>query len=137
MGLFNVFDVAGSALSAQSVRLSTISSNLANAEVVSGSADDVYRAIHPVFSTTMAEAMDGGHVNGVRVENIVQSDQPPRREYSPGHPLADDGGFIYYPAVDAVAEMTDMISASRSYQSSIEAMNTAKHLIMQTLNLGR
>ncbi|MCB1679429.1 MAG: flagellar basal body rod protein FlgC [Halioglobus sp.] len=138
MSLFSVFDVAGSALNAQSVRLSTISSNLANAEVVSGRPDEVYRARYPVFAATLDSVLDSDSpAAGVRVTRIVQSQAEPRREYSPGHPLADAEGYIYSSAINTVEETANMISASRSYQSNIEAMNTAKHLIMQTLNLGR
>ena len=138
MSLFSVFDVAGSALSAQSVRLSTISSNLANAEVVSGSPDEVYRARYPVFAATLDSVLDSDSpAAGVRVARIVQSRAEPRMEYSPGHPLADPDGYIYSSGINTVDETANMISASRSYQSNIEAMNTAKHLIMQTLNLGR
>lgn len=136
MSLFNVFEVGSTALIAQSVRLSTISSNMANAGVVSGSADEAYRARYPVFSTTLERAINGSGVSGVRVEGIVQSDQEPRREYAPEHPMADVGGYIYYSNVNTVDEMANMISASRSYQSNIQAMNTVKQLIMQTLNLG-
>jgi flagellar basal-body rod protein FlgC len=137
MSLFNVFEVAGSALNAQSVRLNTISSNLANAEVASSSADSVYRARYPMFSAVfdMQKAAQG--VSGVRVDGIVESTLEARREFSPGHPQADDEGFIYYSNVNSVEEMANMISASRAYQSNVEAMNTTKHLIMQTLNLGR
>tara|TARA_R110001592_G_scaffold363398_2_gene687989 strand:+ start:56779 stop:57192 length:414 start_codon:yes stop_codon:yes gene_type:complete len=137
MSIFNVFNVSGSALAAQSVRLSTISSNLANAEVVSGSAEEVYQARYPVFAATLSSAVNAEEARGVRVDRIVQSAEPARREFSPEHPMADEAGFIYYANVNTVEEMANMISASRSYQSNIEAMNTAKHLILQTLNLGR
>ena len=137
MGMFNVFNVSGSALAAQSVRLSTISSNLANAEVVSGSAEEVYQARYPVFAATLSNAVDAEQAHGVRVDRIVKSAEPARKEFSPEHPMADEAGFIYYANVNTVEEMANMISASRSYQSNIEAMNTAKHLILQTLNLGR
>ena len=137
MSIFNVFNVGGSALAAQSVRLNTISSNLANAQVVSGSADEVYQARYPVFAATLNNAINSEEARGVRVDRIVQSAEPARKEFSPEHPLADEAGFIYYSNVNTVEEMANMISASRSYQSNIEAMNTAKHLILQTLNLGR
>ena len=137
MSLFSVFDVAGSAMTAQSVRLSTISSNMANAEVVSSSADDVYRARYPVFSASLDQAMNRHGVSGVRVDRIVESSEEARRDYAPDHPMADAQGYIYYSNINTVEEMANMISASRSYQSNVEAMKTAKHLIMQTLNLGR
>ena len=135
MSLFNIFNVSGSAMSAQSVRLNTIASNIANADVVSGSADDVYKAKHPVFSTVLDNV--SGEVNGVSVDRIVESQAPARQEYDPSHPLADENGYIYRSNVNTVDEMANMISASRSYQSSVEAMNTTKQLILRTLNIGR
>lgn len=137
MSLFNVFDISGSALSAQSVRLNAISSNLANAEVVSSSEEDAYRARYPVFESALEFAMDDQNGVGVRVNGMVESTLVPRKEFSPTHPLADEDGYIYMSNVNSVEEMANMISASRSYQSSVEAMNTTKQLIMNTLNLGR
>lgn len=137
MSLFNVFNISGSALSAQSVRLNTIASNLANADMISGNADDVYRARYPVFSSALDMAAKDREAVGVRVNGIVQSTLPARKEYAPGNPEADKDGFIYRPNVDRVEEMANMISASRSYQSSVEAMNTTKQLILRTINLGR
>lgn len=135
MSLFNVMSVSGTALDAQSVRLNAISSNLANANVVAGSPDAVYRARQPVFASVM-DSFDGS-ASGVRVEGIVESTLPARQEFKPSHPLADADGYIYRSNVNSVDEMANMISASRSYQSSIEAMNTAKQLILRTLTLGR
>ncbi|MCB1666977.1 MAG: flagellar basal body rod protein FlgC [Porticoccaceae bacterium] len=137
MSLFNVFNISGSALSAQSVRLNTISSNLANADMVSGNPDDVYRARYPVFSSAMEMAAMGQDATGVRVSDIVESTLEARKEYAPGNPMADEDGYIYRPNIDSVQEMANMISASRSYQSSVEAMNTTKQLILRTINLGR
>lgn len=136
MSLFNVFDISGSALSAQSVRLNTIASNLANAGVVGSKPDDVYRARYPVFSTALesAHAMQGSA--GVKVDGIVESTVEPRKEYSPGHPMANEEGYIFRSSVNSAEEMANMISASRSYQSSVEAMNTTKQLIIRTLSLG-
>ena len=136
MSLFNVFDISGTALSAQSVRLNAISSNLANAEVVSSSAETAYRARYPVFSSALDSAMGKGAV-GVQVDGMVESGLAPRKEFAPTHPMADQDGYIYMSNVNSVEEMANMISASRSYQSSVEAMNTTKQLIMRTLNLGR
>ncbi len=136
MSLFNVFDVSGTALSAQSVRLNTIASNMANAGVVSNSEETAYRARYPVFSSVMDSALENQNSVGVRVDGIVESEVEPRKEYSPSHPMADAEGYIYRSNVNSVEEMANMISASRSYQSSIEAMDTAKQLIMRTLSLG-
>lgn len=136
MSLFGVFDIAGSSLSAQTVRLNTIASNIANANAISGSPESVYRARYPVFATMLSDMQDGAAA-GVRVEGITEKAGEPRREYMPGHPLADDEGYVYMPDVSVVEEMANMISASRSYQSSVEAMNTTKQLLLRTINIGR
>jgi flagellar basal-body rod protein FlgC len=136
MGLFNIFDISGSALSAQSVRLNTISSNLANADAVSGNADDVYKARYPVFSSVL-DAASGQQISGVRVDDVIESELPPRMEYNPAHPLSNEEGYIFMPNVNPVEETANMISASRTYQSNVEAMNTTKQLIMRTLSLGQ
>lgn len=136
MSLFAVFDIAGSALSAQTVRLNTISSNMANAEVVSGDAGAVYRARYPVFATMLDDARDSVAA-GVRVESVVEKQGAPRQEYMPSHPLADAEGYIFMPDISVVEEMANMISASRSYQNSVEAINTTKQLLLRTINIGR
>ena len=130
-----IFDVAGSAMTAQSVRLSTVASNLANADTVAGSPDAVYRAKQPVFS---AEAVAGDPgLSGVRVTAVTESNAAPIKRYEPNHPLADAEGYVYAPDVDPVAQMVDMISASRSYQANVEMLNTAKELANATLMLGK
>ena len=130
-----IFDVAGSAMTAQSVRLSTIASNLANANSVSGDPDAVFRARQPVFSAT---AIDGNPaLAGVRVDTVDESTAAPLRRYEPGHPLADAQGYVYAPDIDPVAQMVDLISASRSYQANVEVFNSAKELALATLNMGR
>ena len=136
MSLFKVFDVAGSALSAQSIRLNVIASNLANADVVAGRPDQVYKARHPVFATVYDAVHGEDQSAGVKVAGIVDSDAPVRSEYSPQHPLADAKGYIYMPNVNAIEEMTNMISASRSYQSNVEVFNTSKQLLLGILRLG-
>ena len=130
-----IFDIAGSAMNAQSVRLSSIASNLANADSVSGNADTVYRAKQPVF-TAQSVAGDPA-LAGVQVTEVVESTAAPIKRYEPGHPLADGEGYVYAPDIDPVAQMVDMISASRSYQANVEVFNTAKDLAMATLNMGR
>ncbi|PHQ58094.1 MAG: flagellar basal body rod protein FlgC [Porticoccus sp.] len=137
MSLFNVFDISGTALSAQSVRLNAISSNMANADVVSGSAETAYRARYPVFTSAYDAVSGSSDAVGVRVSGMVESRLAARQEYMPSHPMADENGFIYMSNVNIVEEMANMISASRSYQSSVEAMNTTKQLILRTLSLGR
>ena len=138
MSLFKAIDIAATSLDAQSIRLNTISSNLANANAVSGSEDQTYRARYPVFQTMLDDATEAfGPSAGVHVTEIQLSQQAVRREFAPAHPLANDEGFIFRPAVNSVQEMANMMEASRAYQDSIEAMNTAKQLILRTLTLGR
>lgn len=139
MSLFKVFNIAGSAMSAQSVRLNVISSNLANAESASSSINQTYRARQPIFAAVMDSIendMEQASV-GVRVLGIVESDAPLRTEFQPNHPLADDEGYIHFPNVNAIEEMANMISASRSYQTSVEVVNTTKHMLLRTLSLGQ
>lgn len=135
MSSFKIFDIAGSALSAQSVRLNTVASNLANADAVSGNPDEVYKARMPVFKA-IAEPGKGDAAS-VQVLGVVESQAAPDKRYEPGHPLADAEGYIYSPKVNVVEEMVNMISAARSYQSSVEVMNTAKDLALRTLTLGK
>ena len=137
MSLFNVFDISGSALTAQSVRLNAISSNLANAEVVSSSEESAYRARYPMFASAYESALDQRGAVGVRIDGMMESSMVPRREFAPTHPMSDEDGYIYMSNVNSVEEMANMISASRSYQSNVEVMNTTKQLIMRTLNMGR
>ena len=145
MSLSNVFGIAGSAMSAQSVRLNTTASNLANAESISSSEGETYRARKPVFAVQMAEqlginSLDSAGLQagaGVQVTEIVESQSPLRPVYHPNHPMADEQGYIYYPNVNVVEEMADMISASRSFQINAEIMNTAKQMIQRTLTLGQ
>ena len=130
-----IFDIAGSALQAQSVRLSTIASNLANADSVAGSPEAVYKPLEPVFQA-QASGTDPA-LTGVRVREIAQSEAPPVRRYEPGHPLADGDGYVYAPDVDPVAQMVNLISASRNYQAGVEVINTAKELALATISMGR
>lgn len=137
MSLLGNFDIAGSALSAQSIRLNTVASNLANAETVSSTPEATYRARHPQFETIFTDTLNGRENMGVRVRNVMESQAKPVQQYQPEHPMADDKGYIYMPAINAIEEMANMISASRSYQSNIEVMNTSKQLLMRTLSLGQ
>ncbi|MBR9883882.1 MAG: flagellar basal body rod protein FlgC [Oceanospirillales bacterium] len=144
MSLSNVFGIAGSAMNAQSIRLNTTASNLANADSVSSSDGDTYRARKPVFTVQMPaeadyEAVGAGLApgQGVAVSEIVESDAPLRMAYEPSHPMADENGYVYYPNVNVVEEMADMISASRSFQINAEIMNTAKQMLQRTLSLGQ
>ncbi|SFF55424.1 flagellar basal-body rod protein FlgC [Fontimonas thermophila] len=135
MSSFKIFDIAGSALAAQSVRLNTVASNLANADTIAGDAESVYKARLPVFEAVTEPGAP--EASGVRVLGIVESTAAAQKRYEPGHPLADADGYVYAPNVNVVEEMVNMISAARSYQSSVEVMNTAKELALRTLTLGR
>jgi flagellar basal-body rod protein FlgC len=137
MSLFNVIDVAGSAMNAQSVRLNVTSSNLANAGSVSGDPEKVYRARQPIFSSFQQTLADQDGISGVRLRGIVESSAPLQLRYQPDHPEADEDGNVYVSNVNTVEEMVNMISASRSYKNNVEIINTTKDLLMQTLSLGR
>ena len=131
---FRIFDIAGSAMSAQSVRLSTVASNLANADAVGSDPQSVFKAHLPVFKA--APEVAGQQTPGVRVTGVVENQAAPEKRYEPGNPLADGEGYVYAPNVNVVEQMVDMISASRSYQNSVDVMNTAKDLALKTLTLG-
>jgi len=135
MSLFGLFDVVGSAMSAQTTRLNVTASNLANAETVASSPEGAYHAREPVFATIYDQA--DRSVSGVRVLGIVQSQADISKRYEPGHPLADADGFVYGSNVNPIEEMVNMLSASRSYQNGVEVLNTSKEMLMRTLSLGR
>lgn len=130
-----IFDVAGSALQAQSVRLNTIASNLSNADSIASSPEAVYKPIEPIFQARPLDA--NGSLTSVQVKEITQSQAPPIKRYEPGHPMADGDGYVYAPDVDPVAQMVNLISASRGYQAGVEVLNTAKELALATLTMGR
>ena len=147
MSLSSVFNIAGSGMSAQSTRLNTISSNIANAETVSSSVDQTYRARHPVFATVFQQAngqpdqslfagQDQAGV-GVQVLGVVEDQSELQARYEPNHPAADEAGYVYYPNVNVMEEMADMISASRAFQTNAELMNTAKTMLQKVLTLGQ
>jgi len=136
MAGFRIFDIAGSGMSAQSVRLNTVASNIANADSVGGDPQSVYRARHPVFQAVLGSGADS-NTAAVRVAGVVQSQAKPESRYDPGNPLADSQGYVYAPAVNVVEEMADMISASRSYQNNVEVLSTARDLMLATLKLGQ
>ncbi len=138
MSLFQVFDIAGTALAAESVRLNITASNIANADAVSSSVEQTYRARRPVFSTLIDRFTgEQGPVLGVKVEGVVESQAPLRRLYQPEHPLADEQGYIHLPNVNVIEEMADMIAASRNYQTNVEVINASKQLLQQTIALGQ
>ena len=146
MSLVDVFDIAGSGMSAQSVRLNTTASNIANAESVGKTPEETYRARYPVFSAQLEAA--GGHVplsaeqganegDQVAVLGIVESDKPLSLRFEPDHPYADENGYVSYPNVSVVEEMANMISASRSFQLNVEVMNTVRTLSERVLTMGQ
>jgi len=136
MSNFKVFDIAGSGMSAQSVRLNTVASNLANADSVSGDPNSVYRAKHPVFQAVMGSGNDLSTAS-VKVTGINENQAAPDARYDPGNPLADSQGNVYAPNVNVVEEMADMISASRSYQNDVEVLSTSRDMMLATLKLGQ
>lgn len=146
MSLNSIFDIAGSAMSAQSVRLNTTASNIANADTASSSTDDVYRARKPVFAAIQQSVMDSSfngaftdtpESQGVEVKGIVESDAPLNMRFQPDHPMANDDGYVMYPNVNVVEEMTDMLSASRSFQTNVDVMDAAKTMMQRILTLGQ
>jgi flagellar basal-body rod protein FlgC len=137
MPLSTIFDIAGSAMSAQSVRLNTVASNLANADSVATTPDKAYRARNPVFSAVMQGMGRSAESVGVKVQGVTESQAPINKQYQPGNPLADATGYVYTTNVNPVEEMANMISASRSYQNSVEVLNTSKQLMLSTLKLGQ
>jgi len=136
MSLSNVFNIAGSALTAQSMRLNLVASNIANAESATSSTGEPYRGRHVVFSAIPVSAVNP-NVAGVRATAVVEDQSPFKLKYDPNNPLADEKGYVRMPNVNPVEEMADMISSSRSYQTNVEMMNTAKTLLQKTLQLGQ
>jgi flagellar basal-body rod protein FlgC len=149
MSLTSVLDIAGSGMNAQSIRLNTTASNIANAESASSSVDETYRARKPWFAVLEKEQSNinsqdeafmqsaEGSGAGVQVMGIVEKDSPLQMRFQPNHPMANDDGYVYYPNVNVVEEMTDMMSSSRSYQMNIEVLKTAKQMLQRTLTLGQ
>jgi flagellar basal-body rod protein FlgC len=138
MPSFKIFDIAGSGMLAQSVRLNLVASNLSNAESVSSSIEQTYKARHPIFATQLEEAKRKVNAGvGVEVAAIVESQAPLQMEYAPNHPMANADGYIFKPNVNPIEEITNMMSASRSYQDNAQVINTAKQLMQQTLRLGQ
>ena len=134
MSLFSIFNVAGSAMSAQSQRLNVVASNLANADSATSSTGQVYKAKQVVFS---AVPVNGAEATGVQVDRVVEDQSPPRLMYDPKSPMADAKGYVAMPNVNVVEEMVNMISASRSYQTNVDTMNAAKSMLQKTLTIGQ
>jgi len=134
MSMFQIFKVAGSAVSAQSQRLNVVASNLANADTVAGPDGQAYKARQVVFQTQLMGEMGAA---GVNVSTVTEDNTPGRRVHDPKHPQADADGYVTYSNVNPVEEMVNMISASRSYQNNVEVMTTAKTLLQKTLQMGQ
>jgi flagellar basal-body rod protein FlgC len=138
MSSFSIFDIAGSAMNAESLRLNLVASNISNANSVSNTPEGVYKSRQPVFAAELKSIMDKqDSASTVKVLGVVESEAPPVMEYLPSHPMADKAGYIYKSNVNTVEEMANMMSASRSYQNNVEVLNTAKQLILQTLKMGQ
>lgn len=133
MSLFNIFNVAGSGMTAQAQRLNTVASNLANADSATSTTGEAYRAKQVVFESV---PMDSG-TSGVRVSQVVEDQSPFKKVYDPKHPLADKDGYVNMPDVNVVDEMVNMLSASRAYQNNVDTMNAAKTMLLKTLTLGQ
>ncbi|MFK8077114.1 MAG: flagellar basal body rod protein FlgC [Granulosicoccus sp.] len=127
----SIFDIAGSAMRAQNLRLNTTASNLANVNTVTGSAEEAYRSRQPVFAAVL-----NGQIGGVESRGVVESNRQPEMRYEPGHPLANEEGYIFGSNVDSVEEMANMMSATRSYQSNVDMLSTVRQLMLQTLKMG-
>lgn len=136
MSMFKILDISATGMHAQTVRLNTIASNMANVDSISSNKDETYKSKQPVFQTILEGNMQEP-TGGVRVKEVVESQAPPIMEYNPNHPMADDKGYIYRPNVNVVEEMANMMSASRSYETNIEVMNTSKQLLIRTIQLGK
>lgn len=138
MASMNIFNIAGSGMNAQNLRLNLVASNIANANSVSSSVGEIYKSRQPVFAAELQNVMGKKDAaSGVEVLGVVESKVPPVMEYAPNHPMADELGYIYKPNVNTVEEMANMMSASRSYQNNAEVLNTAKTLMLQTLKMGQ
>ncbi len=135
MSVFPILDISASGMHAQTIRLNTIASNIANANSISSNAETTYRSKQPVFQTVLNERTGG--LAGVRIHSIVESQAPLKMEHNPNHPMANENGYIFRPNVNIVEEMANMLSASRNFETNIEVMNTSKQLILRTIQLGR
>ena len=136
MALEDIFSVAGSALNAQTTRMNTTASNLANAATVAGSEEGAFRAKRAVFKSILADQMGSGDAGGgIKVEKLIDDPSPIRKMSEPGNPLADKEGYIYLSNVNEMTEMVEMMAASRSYQNNVEVVNTARQLMMRTIEI--
>ena len=133
----NIFDISGRAMASQLVRLNTVASNLANAGTISGSKEEAYRSLKPVFATQFSNAIERNGVSTVDVVGIQAITRDPERVFMPNHPSADGDGYVYRAAVDENEEMIEMVEASRQYQDNVEVISTLRGLMMRTINMGK
>lgn len=138
MSLFNVMNISSTGMEAENVRLNTTASNIANANTVSSSYGETYKARHPVFAAELQRATDSQTKGmGVQVKGVVESDAPLNVEYAPNNPMADEKGYIYKPNVNVVEEMANMLSASKGYETNVQVADTTKRLFRRVLQLGQ
>ncbi len=138
MSLFNIMNISGTGMAAESVRLNSTASNIANANSVSSSYEETYKARHPVFAAAFDQAnQDQTKGVGVNVLGVVESQKPLQVEYAPGNPMADENGYIYKPNVNIVEEMADMLSASKAYETNVQVADTTKRIFRRVLQLGQ
>lgn len=136
MSLFNVFDISGTAMGAQSLRMNLTASNIANADSVASDEKSAYNSRQPVFSTILGGIGENNAAGGVRMAAVVENQSSHNKRYEPGNPLANKDGYVFDSNVNIVEEMTNMISASRGYQNNVEIINTSKEMLLKTLKLG-
>lgn len=137
MSLFNIMDISSTGMAAETVRLNTTASNIANANTVSSSYGETYKARHPVFAAALDQAsQDQTKGVGVNVLGVVESQKPLQVEYAPGNPMADQNGYIYKPNVNIVEEMADMLSASKAYETNVQVADTTKRIFRRVMQLG-
>lgn len=138
MSAFKVFDIAGSGMNAQSMRLNLVASNISNANSVSSTLEGTYKSRQPVFAAELQNILEKNHAaSSVNVLGVVESQAPTVMEYAPNHPMADAKGYIFKPNVNTVEEMANMMSASRSYQNNVDVLDAAKQMMLQTLKMGQ
>jgi flagellar basal-body rod protein FlgC len=137
MSSMKIFDIAGSGMQAQSLRLNLVASNMANVDAVSSSVEETYRSRQPVFRAVLDQMNTRGAAEGVRMVGVVESQAPLVGEYAPDHPMANDEGYIFRPNVNMVEEMANMISASRAYQNNVQVINASRQMMTAVINLGR
>ena len=136
MSLSSVFNIAGSGMSAQTTRLNTVASNLANAGAAASSESEAYKARKPVFAAVMGESTLDSYAARVQVLDVLETTEPVRKVHEPGNPVADEAGFVYYSNVNSVAEMTDMMSASRAFETNVEVLGRVRSMQQSLLRLG-